>query len=183
MEQLPYITGKGRILLGASVRLSGKPSIGFSNRFDVLPELMIGDNTFIGHLCSFNIARKVTIGNHCLLAAGVRIYDVDAHPLDAARRRGNEFFPAENSEPVSIGDDVWVGTGALILKGVTIGSRSIVGAGAVVTRDVPPDVVVVGNPARVIKRLAAPPAGNDEASCQSDWRQTPIDDQCPIRSR
>jgi maltose O-acetyltransferase len=153
MEQLPYLTGKGRIVIGDRVRLSRKPSIGFSNRFDALPELTIGDNTFIGHLCSFNIARKVTIGNHCLLAASARIYDVDAHPLDAARRRANEPFPVENNEPVFIGDDVWVGTGALILKGVTIGSRSIVGAGAVVTRDVPPDVVVAGNPARIIKHL------------------------------
>jgi acetyltransferase-like isoleucine patch superfamily enzyme len=154
MEQLPYLTGKGRIVVGDRVRLSGKPSIGFSNGLRQDPELRIGDGTFIGHDCSFNIATAVHIGKHCLLAGGVKVYDVDAHPLDAVRRRAEEPFPPENSRPVVIEDDVWVGTQAMILKGVTIGARSIVGASAVVTADVPTDVVVAGNPARVIKRLA-----------------------------
>jgi maltose O-acetyltransferase len=65
--------------------------------------------------------------------------------------------------PVRIGDDVWIGTGAVILKGVTIGARAIVGAGAVVNRDVPPDVIVAGNPARVVKNLN----GEAEASLTS----------------
>jgi acetyltransferase-like isoleucine patch superfamily enzyme len=153
MEQLPYLLGKGRIVIGDRVRLSGKPSIGFSNRLHPDPELIIGDGTFIGHDCSLVIATAITIGKHCLLAGGVKIYDVDAHPIDAARRRVEEPFPPENSRPVIIEDDVWVGTRAMILKGVAIGARSIVGAGAVVTSDVPPDVVVAGNPARVVKRL------------------------------
>jgi serine acetyltransferase len=158
MESLPYLAGKGRIVVGRGVRLSGKSSFGFSNRLNDLPELLIGDGTFIGHACSFSVASSVRIGRHCLLAGGVRVYDVDGHPYDAARRRANEAFPAENSKPVVIGDDVWIGAQATIVKGVTIGSRSIVGTGAVVTSDVPPDVVVAGNPARVVKQLAGAPA-------------------------
>lgn len=154
MEQLPYLSGSGQIVIGDHVRLSGKPSIGFSNRLRHAPELVIGHGTFIGHDCSFAIATAVRIGKHCLLAGGVKVYDVDAHPIDAARRRAEEPFPPENSRPVIIEDDVWIGTRAMILKGVTIGARSIVGAGAVVTSDVPPDVVVAGNPARVVKHLA-----------------------------
>lgn len=156
MEQLPYITGHGRITVGDGVRLSGKPSFGFSNRLYPRPELRIGDDTFIGHDCSFNVARSVTLGRHCLLAAGVRVYDFDGHPVDAARRRANEPTPPEGVAPVVIGDDVWIGNHALILKGVTIGDRAIIGAGAVVTKDVAADTVVAGNPARVVKHLAEP---------------------------
>jgi acetyltransferase-like isoleucine patch superfamily enzyme len=153
MEELPYLAGQGEIVIGERVRLSGKPSIGFSNRLRTRPSLVIGDGTFIGHQCSFHVAAAVRIGKDCLLAAGVKVYDFDGHPLDAARRRAGEPTPSEGVRPVVIGDDVWIGTGAIVLKGVTIGDRSVVGAGAVVSRDVPTDVVVAGNPARVVKEL------------------------------
>jgi acetyltransferase-like isoleucine patch superfamily enzyme len=155
MEQLPYLSGRGRIVIGQRVQLSGKPSFGFSNRVHASPQLLIGDRTFIGHGCSIGVAESVRIGNHCLLAAGVKVSDFDGHPLDAERRRRQEPTPAEGIRPVVIGDDVWIGVAAIILKGVTIGDRSVVGAGALVTKDVPADVVVAGNPARVVKHLAA----------------------------
>jgi acetyltransferase-like isoleucine patch superfamily enzyme len=154
MEQLPYMCGQGRITIGAGVRLSGKPSMGFSNQLYPEPELRIGDDTFIGHDCSFHVARAVTLGRHCLLATGVRIYDFDGHPVDAERRRAKDPTPPQGIAPVVIGDDVWIGNNAIILKGVTIGARAIVGAGAVVTKDVPPDTVAAGSPARVVRLLA-----------------------------
>lgn len=153
MEELPYLGGAGRIVLGANVRLSGKPNIGFSGRTGFRPELVVGDGTFIGHACGFNIGRSVRIGRDCLLAGGVRVFDMDGHPLDAARRRAGEPTPPEGIAPVVIEDDVWVGANAMILKGVTVGARSVVAAGAVVVKDVPPDVVVAGCPARVVKHL------------------------------
>jgi acetyltransferase-like isoleucine patch superfamily enzyme len=153
MEKLPYITGRGLITIGSGVRLSGKPSVGFSNRLLARPELSVGDDTFVGHDCSFGIALSVRVGSHCYLAGGVSVRDFDGHPVDARRRRAKEPTPPEAIRPVVIGDDVWVGAGAVILKGVTVGVRSIVAAGAVVTRDVPPDTVVAGNPARVVKEL------------------------------
>ena len=70
------------------------------------------------------------------------------HPLDAVARRGEE-----TARPIVIGDDVWIGGGAIVLAGVTIGDRSVIGAGSVVTKDVPSDVVVVGNPAKIVRRL------------------------------
>jgi acetyltransferase-like isoleucine patch superfamily enzyme len=151
MERLPYIAGRGRIRIGRDVRLSGRPSFGFGGRFGV-PELVVGDGTFIGHDCGLNASGSIRIGRHCLLASGVRVFDADGHPLDAARRREGEPVAPADVRPVVIGDDVWIGSGAVILKGVTIGDRSIVGAGAVVTRDVPADSVVAGNPARVVGR-------------------------------
>jgi acetyltransferase-like isoleucine patch superfamily enzyme len=153
MEELPYIQGRGRIVLGSGVRLSGKPSITFGRPAPELPELVIGDDTFIGHGCGFNVGRSIRIGRHCLLATGVHVFDMDGHPLDAACRRDGEPTPPETITPVVIGDDVWIGNGAVVLKGVTVGDRAIVAARAVVTQDVPPDTVVAGNPARVIKIL------------------------------
>jgi carbonic anhydrase/acetyltransferase-like protein (isoleucine patch superfamily) len=155
MEELPYLVGRGRITIGSGVRLSGKSSVTFSNRGQrIQPELWIGDDTFIGHDCALNIAQSIRIGSHCLLASGVRVQDYDGHPLDADQRRAGEPTPPQGIKPVKIGDDVWIGAGAIILKGITIGDRSVVGAQAVVTKDVPSDVVVAGNPARVVKHLA-----------------------------
>jgi len=117
---------------------------------------VIGDGTFIGHGCGFNIGQSIRIGRMCLLATNVQIFDNDGHPIDAAQRRASMLTPPEAIKPVVIGDEVWIGNGSLILKGVTIGDRSIVGARSVVTKDVPPDTIVAGNPARVVKELVRP---------------------------
>jgi acetyltransferase-like isoleucine patch superfamily enzyme len=161
MEHLPCVYGNGQIIIGNNVHLAGKSGFNFGNRVHASPEVRIGDGSFIGHACSFSAAESITIGNHCLLAGSVRIADFDGHPVDASCRRAKEPAPREGIRPVVIGDDVWLGAESIILKGVTIGPRSIVGAGSVVTRDVPPDVVVAGNPARVVKHLADPPVGTN----------------------
>jgi len=163
IEFLPHIQGSGRIILGDDVSMAGKSGFGFLNRWIDAPELIIGDHTFIGHGCGIAVGSSVRIGKHCRLAGGVGISDYDGHPTDAVLRR-TEPAPREAIKPVVIGDDVWIGAGARILKGVTIGDRSIVGAGAVVTNSVPSDVIVGGNPARVVKWLAAPEARR-EKSC------------------
>jgi acetyltransferase-like isoleucine patch superfamily enzyme len=155
MEELPYLHGRGRIVIGDRVRLSGKSTIGFGRPADVVPEFVVGDGAFIGHQCSFSITRSVRIGRHCLLAGGVQVFDMDGHPIDAAERRSGMPTPGSGVAPVVIGDDVWIGSRAMILKGVAIGDRAIVAAGAVVSKDVPADVVVAGNPARIVKELVA----------------------------
>lgn len=160
MEELPYMGGRGRITIGERVRISGKISIGFANITDAVPELVVGDGTFIGHGCGFNVAQSVRIGRHCLLASAVLVYDLDGHPLDADCRRGGAPTPPDRVAPVVLGDDVWVGYGATILKGVTVGDRAVVAARAVVTKDVPADVVVAGNPARVVKVLTGGDVGH-----------------------
>ena len=153
MEELPYIQGRGRIVIGDGVRLSGKPLIAF-NHLTPDPELLIGDGTFVGHMCEFRIGQRISVGRNCLLAGGVSLADYDGHPLDADARRAGEPSRADGIRPITIGDDVWIGAGAVVLKGVTIGHRAVVGAHAVVTKDVPPDTVVAGNPAVVVKDLA-----------------------------
>ena len=90
----------------------------------------------------------VEIGARVKLGPGVQLLAV-SHPLDATQRA----LGLEYGEPITIGDDVWIGGGAIVLGGVTIGDRAVVGAGSVVTRDVAPDTVVAGNPARPIRAL------------------------------
>ena len=107
---------------------------------------------------------RIEIGSHCLISWNVAIADSDFHPLDAAQRRIDAqalapFFesrpprPKLHSAPVIIGDNVWIGMNAVVLKGVTIGENSVIAAGAVVAKSVPRDVVVAGNPAIVVRKL------------------------------
>jgi acetyltransferase-like isoleucine patch superfamily enzyme len=158
MVDLPYLDGNGRIVIGDHVTLDGRLSFVFGNRTGTLPQVVIGDHTYVGYGCSFTASCSISVGKHCLLAGGVQVSDYDGHPVDAALRRCGAPTPPEGVRPVTIGDDVWIGTGVLILKGVNVGDRSIIGAGAVVTRDVPADTVVAGNPARIVKQLVVPAA-------------------------
>jgi maltose O-acetyltransferase len=112
-----------------------------------------GSNIFLGTRVFFNFncvvldVCAVRIGDFTLFGPSVQIYTA-THPLEAELRRTREF-----GKPVTIGSDVWVGGGAVILPGVTIGSRSVIGAGSVVTRDIPDDVFAAGNPCRVVRPL------------------------------
>ncbi len=92
---------------------------------------------------------RVRIGAHTLIAPSVQIFTA-AHPMDALERRKHEF-----GKPVDIGEDVWIGGGSIILPGVTIGSRTVIGAGSVVNRNIPEGVLAVGNPCRVVREIDA----------------------------
>lgn len=153
MEHLPYLTGFGSICIGDNVRLSGKSAIAFSNQIRVAPSLLIGNGVFIGHECGLHIATALEIGDNTLIAKGVTIYDFDGHPYAANERREEQQIEDSNCAQVRIGKDVWIGSKAIILKGVTIGDGAIVAAGSVVTRDVEARTVVAGNPAKLVKRL------------------------------
>jgi acetyltransferase-like isoleucine patch superfamily enzyme len=118
----------------------------------------IGNRTFIGasHLVCHT---RITIGDDSLISWGVEVVDHDSHSLDWHHRRndvsawmkGEKDWSNVTVKPVRIGNRTWIGFGAAILKGVTVGEGSIIGARAVVTRDVEPYTVVAGNPARVVR--------------------------------
>lgn len=148
---LPYIRGRGRLVIGDDVNLSGRSCFYFMSGMPWRPEILVGDRTFVGHGCTFSSARRIFVGRDCLISAGVRIHDNDGHPLDAERRRRKERILADETSEVIIGDNVWIGAGAVILKGVTIGDNAVVGAGAVVTSHVAADTVVAGNRAVVVR--------------------------------
>jgi maltose O-acetyltransferase len=107
----------------------------------------LGERVFFNFNCVVLDVCRVRVGDYTLFGPAVQIYTA-MHPLDAEERRREEF-----GKPVEIGADVWVGGGAIILPGVRIGSRAVIGAGSVVTRDVPDQVFAAGNPCRVIREI------------------------------
>ena len=110
--------------------------------------IQLGDHVFLNLNCMFIDNNRIKIGDHGMLGPGVQIYTA-AHPLEAAAR--DEGW--EVTKPVTIGNSVWIGGSAILLPGVNVGDKAVIGAGAVVTRDVPPGVVVAGNPARIIREI------------------------------
>ena len=115
-------------------------------------KIVIGDNVGISGstICA---SKSVTIGDRVLVGSGCIITDTDSHPIDWEDRKAHKNDKTKSS-PVVIGDDVFIGARSIILKGVTIGNHSVVGAGSVVSKDVPPDCVVAGNPAIIVKYLS-----------------------------
>ena len=114
----------------------------------------LGTNITIGARCFVNFSltaldvAAITIGDDVLIGPNVQLL-TPTHPVDPGLRRDKW----EAAEPITIGDNVWLGGGVIVCPGVTIGENSVIGAGAVVTRDIPADVVAVGNPARVVRSI------------------------------
>ncbi|WP_138472890.1 sugar O-acetyltransferase [Poseidonocella sp. HB161398] len=117
-------------------------------RCDYGYNISIGARTFINYDCTFLDCSTIAIGEEVQIAPNVQIYTA-THPLDAATRRSG----VEYALPVRIGDGAWIGGGAIVCPGVSIGENSVIGAGSVVTKDIPPNVLAAGNPARVIRQL------------------------------
>lgn len=108
----------------------------------------VGEHVYFNVNCVLLDVCRITIGSHTLFGPGVHVYTVN-HPMDADERRTG----LEQGRPVVIGTDVWIGGACVILPGVTIGDRTVVGAGSVVTRDLPAGVLAAGNPCRVLRGL------------------------------
>ena len=107
----------------------------------------LGERVFFNFNCVVLDVCRVTIGSYTLFGPAVQIYTA-THPMNAELRRKQEF-----AKPIESGADVWVGGGAIICPGVTIGSNTVIGAGSVVTKDVPSNVFAAGNPCRVIREI------------------------------
>ena len=110
--------------------------------------ILLGERVFFNFNCAVLDVCEVRIGDFTLFGPAVQIYTA-THPMNAELRRKQEY-----AKPVEIGSDVWVGGGAVICPGVKIGSKAVIGAGSVVTRDIPPCVFAAGNPCRVIREIA-----------------------------
>jgi acetyltransferase-like isoleucine patch superfamily enzyme len=113
--------------------------------------IAIGDDSGLSGV-SICAACSVRIGAECLLGANVVVTDSDFHPVAPTGRRQSSAAAA-GAAPVVIEDNVWLGMNVIVLKGVRIGRNSVVGAGSIVTRDIPADCIAAGNPARVVRQL------------------------------
>ena len=119
--------------------------------------IFIGDNVVINMNCTFIDNHRIDIGNNVLIAPNVQIY-TGTHSTRLSERLVTEDIPGEGlcrtvARPVKIEDGVWIGGGAILLPGVTIGRNSVIGAGSVVTRSIPPYCIAVGNPCRVLRKI------------------------------
>ena len=119
--------------------------------------IFLGNNCEINMNCVFLDCNKITIGDNALIAPGVHIYTV-FHPIQAEERfhihnSGGFPFAVSRTAPVSIGNNVWIGGGSIIMPGVTIGDNVTIGAGSVVTKSLPDNVLAYGNPCRVIRTI------------------------------
>ncbi len=112
--------------------------------------LFIGERVFFNFNCVILDVTQVEIGSRSMFGPNVQIYTA-THPMDHKERASMLEF----AKPVSIGEDVWIGGSAVICPGVSIGDRSVIGAGSVVTKNIPSDVFAAGNPCKIIKSLAA----------------------------
>lgn len=110
--------------------------------------IFAGDNLYINYNCTILDCNTVHFGNNVLIAPKVQIYTA-YHPTDPELRLTGK----ELATPIVIGDNVWLGGGVIVCPGVTIGNNASIGAGSVVTKDIPNNVVAVGNPCKIIKRL------------------------------
>lgn len=118
--------------------------------FDYGYNISVGENFYANFNAILLDICPITIGDNCMLAPNVQLYTA-YHPLDPVERNSGY----ENGAPITIGNNVWIGGGSVILPGVTLGDNVVVGAGSVVTKSFPDNVVIAGNPARIIKQLAS----------------------------
>ena len=158
--------GGGSIVSSGCLFVDGlkKQAVNLANNVDIrehcifyIGEIDVGSHTFIGRDCFFHAGifhsdtepGRVQIGQNCDIAPKVTFL-CGTHMMGERSRRAG----AAITKDITVGDGVWIGSNTTILPGVCIGSGSVVGAGSIVTKDVPPNVVVAGNPARIIRRLS-----------------------------
>jgi acetyltransferase-like isoleucine patch superfamily enzyme len=152
-DRLPYISGPCSIELGSHIRFGGTLVVLPSGHGE-LPVLKIGSGVYFGHEVAIGLGRRVEIGDYVAIGGPTFITDTEGHNQYNPDRPIWEVPPSdEDVAEVVIEDRVQIAQSCVILKGVRIGARSIIGAGSVVRSNIPPDSVVMGNPARVVKRM------------------------------
>jgi acetyltransferase-like isoleucine patch superfamily enzyme len=151
---MPVIYGID-VHLADGVHLSGRSTFAGAVRNDGRrPRLVVGDDTYLGHRLIISADDEVAIGAHVHVADDVYICGYDAHPMDPVARRSQPGpIDYSGASRIVIEDDAWICQGSILLKGVRVGKGAVVGAHAVVTKDVPAGAIVAGNPAKVIGRV------------------------------
>ena len=150
--------GNEGVFIGNNLTINGNNNCTAGNavcRISVAKDgfLKIGNNVGMNGVNLF-CSKSIAIGNNTIIGGGTKIFDTNFHSLDYMVRRDKKRFNEGRSAAITIEDDVFIGTNCIIEKGVRIGARSIIAAGSVVVKDVPPDCVAGGNPCKVIKIIS-----------------------------
>jgi len=149
----PLVVGDGRIIVGENVTINAPTTFAFARVSGTDALLTVGDRSFVGSDVAIFIAAGVSIGADCIIGPGTTIFDNPAHPVDPAARLAGEPMAASEIAPIAVEDNCWISSHVRILPGVRIGEGSVVGTSSVVTRDIPPYSLAVGNPAQVVRSL------------------------------
>ena len=155
MDQKCIFDGAGKVEIGNNVVLGYPLAPHFHGFYELIQarskysKITIGNETIFSNDITIIANEEIWIGTKCLIGDRVTMIDHDAHEINPLTRRNS----AGSSKPIIIGNNVWIGSLVTILKGVSIGNNSIVAANSVVTKDVPDNVIVAGNPAKVIRMI------------------------------
>lgn len=148
---LPYVIGKGKIYIGDNVKIYGKINFYFGGIKEEIPEIHIGSRSTIGHNISLDISGKLKIGEHCLVASETVFQDCSGHSIDAEERNSGTPPEPKDIKSITIGKNVWIGKGAYILPGTTIGDNCVIAAKTIVGRRIPENHLVTSAPSKAIK--------------------------------
>jgi acetyltransferase-like isoleucine patch superfamily enzyme len=153
-SKLPFVDNCA-LVLGHRWRINARTTFQGARNAPAKARIVLGDGTYLGSRVVLRAGLGIDLGKHVTIAANVVLSSDPGHPLDAVARR-TQPAPREDLRQMIVGDDVWIAEGATLLGGITVGEGAVIGAHAVVTKDVPPRTVVAGNPARVVREIGAP---------------------------
>jgi acetyltransferase-like isoleucine patch superfamily enzyme len=153
-SKLPFVDNC-QLVLGSRWRINARTTFQGARNAPGKARIEIGDGTYLGSRVVLRAGLGIRLGRYVTVAANVVLSSDPGHPLDPVARR-TQAAPLADLRQLVVEDDVWIAEGATLLGGITVGEGAIVGAHAVVTKDVPPRTVVAGNPARVVKHLDMP---------------------------
>ena len=157
LERMPEVEGHAKIYLGDDVAFTGKAGI-YSGRFIDNPVLIVKDRSMIGHNAIISVNKEIVIDEDVIVGNNCVVADNDGHPRAADLRAQNAPVPERDIRPVHICRHAWIGRGAQIMKGVTIGEGAIISAYSVVVSNIPPYCLAMGNPAEVMMRGVGKPS-------------------------
>ncbi|MDX2159073.1 MAG: acyltransferase [Hyphomicrobiaceae bacterium] len=157
---VPLVMGDLELAFGEGCGISGQTTLAGRSVGSPCPRLVVGDNCEIGWRTQISVGRRVELGNNVFMAANCYLAGYPGHPLDPGDRAARKSDTDDQVGDIVLEDDVWLGHGVVVMAGVRIGRGTVVTAGSVVFRDLPPGVIATGNPARpsAIIPAAAPAA-------------------------
>jgi len=171
--ELPYVEGHAEIYIGDHVTITGRLSI-LTGRFFEKPVLIIRDRALIGGDSVISVNREIVIEEDVMISTNCRISDNDGHPREADLRAQHAPLKPRDIRPVRICRYAWIGNGAQIMKGVTIGEGAIIGANSVVISDIPEYCVAIGNPAEVFFRNVGRPKNRNQSAPAPEPYSAPV---------